>query len=48
MKKIYKVAIVGATDLVGRTVLKDLEEKKFKNVEYYLSCSEKSAKTKIT
>ena len=48
MKKIYKVAIVGATGLVGRTVLKVLEEKKFKNVEYYLFCSKKSANTKIT
>ena len=47
MKKIYKVAIVGATGLVGRTVLKVLEEKKFKNVEYYLFCSKKSANTKI-
>ena len=33
MKK-KKVAIVGATGVVGRTVLKVLEEENFKNVNY--------------
>ena len=42
-----KVAIVGATGLVGRTVLKVLEEKNFQGVEYKLFCSNKSAGTKI-
>ena len=42
-----KVAIVGATGLVGRTVLKVLEEKKLKDIEYKLFCSKKSAGTKI-
>ena len=48
MTKTYKVAIVGATGLVGRTVLKVLEEKKLPNIEYKLFCSSKSAGTKIT
>ena len=39
----YKVAIVGASGLVGRTVLKVLEEKNFKNVSYTLFSSVKSA-----
>ena len=43
MVKNYKVAIVGATGLVGRTILKVLEEKKFKNVQYTLFASKKSA-----
>ena len=42
MNKIHKIAIVGATGLVGRTILKVLEEKNFKNVEYTLFASEKS------
>ena len=46
MKK-YKVAIVGATGLVGRTILRVLEEKNFQNVEYTLFASEKSAGKKI-
>ena len=33
----YKLAIVGATGLVGRTVLKVLEEKNFENFEYTLN-----------
>ena len=41
MRKIYKVAIVGATGLVGRTILKVLEEKNFTNVKYALFSSEK-------
>ena len=47
MKKAYKVAIVGATGLVGRTILKVLEEKNFPNVEYTLFASERSAGKKI-
>ena len=46
MKK-YKLAIVGATGLVGRTALKILEEKNFSNIEYTLFCSSKSAGTKL-
>ena len=46
MKK-YKLAIVGATGLVGRTALKVLEEKKLPNLEYTLFCSSKSAGSKI-
>ena len=47
MKKNYKVAIVGSTGLVGRTVLKVLEEKKFKNCTYTLFASKKSAGSKV-
>lgn len=47
MNKIYKIAIVGATGLVGRTALKVLEEKNFSNVEYTLFCSQKSAGMKL-
>ncbi len=47
MKTNYKVAIIGASGLVGRTVLKVLEEKNFKNITYYLYSSSKSAGTKI-
>ena len=43
MKKNYKLAIVGATGLVGRTALKILEEKNFPNFEYKLFCSKKSS-----
>jgi len=46
MKK-YKLAIVGATGLVGRTALKVLEEKNIANLEYTLFCSAKSAGSKI-
>ena len=46
MKK-YKLAIVGATGLVGRTALKILEEKNFSNIEYTLFCSSKSAGTRL-
>ena len=46
MKK-KKVAIVGATGVVGRTVLKVLEEENFKNVNYTLFASKKSAGKKI-
>ena len=47
MKKKYKLAIVGATGLVGRTALKVLEEKNLPNFEYKLFCSKKSAGTRL-
>lgn len=43
----YKIAIVGATGLVGRTVLKILEEKALPHVSYTLFSSSKSAGSKI-
>ena len=43
MTKKYKVAIIGATGLVGRTVLKVLEEKNLFNLNYTLFSSEKSS-----
>lgn len=44
----YSVAIVGATGLVGRCILKVLEEKKFATIkEYVLFSSKKSAGTVI-
>ena len=43
----YKLAIVGATGLVGRTVLKILEEKDLPIYEYVLFSSSKSAGTVI-
>lgn len=46
MKK-YKLAIVGATGLVGRTVLQVLEEKKLPISEYVFFASKKSAGTVI-
>ena len=45
--KTYKIAIVGATGLVGRTALKILEEKKLCNFEYTLFSSSKSAGTTL-
>ena len=39
----FKIAIVGATGLVGRTVLKILEEKNLPISEYVLFSSKKSA-----
>ena len=45
--KNYKLAIVGATGLVGRTALQVLEEKNLPNIEYSLFCSAKSAGTKL-
>ncbi len=42
MEKTYKLAVVGATGLVGRTILKVLEEKNLPNFEYKLFCSSKS------
>ena len=46
MKK-YKLAIVGATGVVGRTALSILEEKKLPNFEYHLFASKKSSGKKI-
>ena len=48
MNKTFKLAIVGATGLVGRTILKVLEEKNFPNLKYKLFCSHKSAGSKLT
>ena len=42
----YKVAIVGATGLVGRTVLRVLEEKNLPHIRYTLFSSAKSAGSK--
>lgn len=39
----YKLAVVGATGLVGRTVLKIIEEKNLPICEYALFSSKKSA-----
>lgn len=47
MKTNFHIAIVGATGLVGRTVLKILEEKNFKYCTYTLFSSNKSAGTKL-
>ncbi len=47
MGKTFKLAIVGATGIVGRTALKVLEEKNLPNFEYTLFCSKKSAGTKL-
>ena len=47
MDKKYKLAIVGATGLVGRTALSILEEKNLPNFEYTLFCSKKSAGSNI-
>ena len=43
MKKKYKLALVGATGLVGRTAMKVLEEKKLPIDEYHFFASSKSA-----
>ena len=47
MKNRYKIAIVGCSGVVGRTVLKVLEEKNFRNCTYTLFASKKSAGSKI-
>lgn len=47
MKFIKRIAIVGCTGLVGRTVLKVLEEKSFPNCSYTLFASSNSANKKI-
>ena len=43
----YKVAVVGATGVVGRTILKVLEEKNLPVSEYCLFASKNSAGTKL-
>lgn len=43
MNKEYKLAIVGATGLVGRTAMKILEEKNLPISEYVFLASKKSA-----
>ena len=45
--KHFKIAIVGATGVVGRTALKVLEEKKLPIKEYVLFASSRSAGTKL-
>lgn len=45
--KNYKIAIVGSSGLVGRTVLKVLEEKNYSNVTYTLFSSKKSSGRKV-
>ena len=45
--KSYKLAIVGATGVVGRTVLKVLEEKNLPISEYVLFASKRSCGTKL-
>lgn len=46
-EKKYKLALVGATGLVGKTAMKVLEEKKLPISEYVFFASEKSAGKKI-
>ena len=46
--KEYKIAIVGATGVVGRTFLKVLEEKKLPVKEYVLFASKRSAGKKLS
>ena len=46
--KEYKLAVVGATGLVGRSVLKVLEEKKLPIKQYSLFASKKSANQVIS
>ncbi len=47
MYRKHKIAIIGSTGLVGRTVLKILEERNLSNFNYVLFSSKKSAGTKI-
>ena len=47
MNNNYKVAIIGASGLVGRTILTVLEEKNWDNIEFFLFSSRKSAGTSI-
>lgn len=47
MKK-YRIAVVGATGMVGRTFLKVLEERKLPVSEYVLFASSRSAGSKLT
>ena len=44
--KTYKIAIVGATGLVGRSFIKVLEEKKLPIESYTLFASKRSAGSK--
>ena len=46
-KKDYRLAIVGATGVVGRTILKVLEQKKLPISEYVLFASKRSAGNRI-
>lgn len=48
MKTNYKLAVVGATGLVGRTALKVLEEKNLPVSEYVFLASSRSAGKFIT
>ena len=45
--KTYKLALVGATGVVGRTAIKILEEKNFPNFEYTFFSSYRSAGKKL-
>lgn len=45
--KNYKIAIVGATGVVGNTILQVLEEKKLNNFEYTLFASKRSSGKKL-
>ncbi|MBQ3413811.1 MAG: aspartate-semialdehyde dehydrogenase [Clostridia bacterium] len=47
MKNTYNIAIVGASGLVGRTILKVLEEKNIESANYFLFSSKKSAGTSV-
>lgn len=47
MSKRYKIAIIGATGLVGRTVLKVIEEKNLNDFQYFLFSSSNSAGMKL-
>ena len=46
--KNYKLAVVGATGVVGQSMLKVLEEKNLPISEYTLFASHKSAGKKVT
>ena len=46
--KQYKIAVVGATGMVGRMFLRVLEERKLPVSEYFLFASERSAGTEVT
>lgn len=47
MENNLKVAVIGATGLVGRTVLKVLEEERFSNIDFYLFASSNSKNAKV-
>ena len=46
MQNRYKIAIVGCSGVVGRTVLKVLEEKNFRNCTYTLFASKNQLEIK--